>query len=414
MANIMSHPDSLLFVVDGFDDLDVASEDADLNDCDTWTEKRPVSDLMCSLLRKALLPESSLIVTVRDENLEKLRSMVVSPRYLFVEGITMEKRIQVFLKHVRNEDQRTQVLHALLDNHVLIDKCQVSVTWWLLCRALELQTASGKGLPTTCQVLTGLYTTFVVHQLAPRDGRGRCLSPDERVVLKGLCRMAAQGVWARKFMFYSDDLGIHGLTEPELSMLFHKNILLRDSQGERCFTFLHSSLQEFYAALHYILEGLEAEWEPHALCIENSKSLKELRQMSFNVHLLQMKRFLFGFINKEVVRALEDLLGCPVALVVRRVLLQWITLLGQQAATTSPLDFLESFYCLFETQDEEFVRLALSGFREVRLTVNRPMDLHVSSFCLQHCGHLREIQVDVREIFPEDEATEAWPIVPQG
>ncbi|ELK24560.1 NACHT, LRR and PYD domains-containing protein 5 [Myotis davidii] len=414
MANIMSQPDRLLFVVDGFDDLDVASENADLNVCDNWTEKRPVSDLMCSLLKKALLPESSLIVTVRDESLEKLCSMLVSPRYLFIEGIAMEKRIQVFLKHVKNEDQKTQVLHAVLDNHVLIDRCQVSVTWWLLCRALELQTASGKGLPPTCQVLTSLYATFVAHQLAPRDGPGRCLSPDERVVLKGLCRMAAQGVWARKFVFYSDDLGIHGLTEPELSVLFHKYILLRDSQGERCFTFLHPSLQEFYAALYYVLEGLEAEWEPHALCIENSKSLKELKQVSFNVHVLQMKRFLFGFMNKEVVRALEDLLGCPVALVVRRVLLQWVSLLGQQATTASPLDFLDSFYCLFETQDEEFVRVALSGFREVRLTMNRPMDLNVSSFCLQHCQHLREIQMDVREIFPEDEATEAWPVVPQG
>ncbi|XP_036162425.1 NACHT, LRR and PYD domains-containing protein 5 [Myotis myotis] len=414
VANIMSQPDRLLFVVDGFDDLDVAPENADLNVCDNWTEKRPVSDLMCSLLKKALLPESSLIVTVRDESLEKLCSMLISPRYLFIEGIAMEKRIQVFLKHVKNEDQKTQVLHEVLDNHVLIDRCQVSVTWWLLCRALELQTASGKGLPPTCQVLTGLYATFVAHQLAPRDGPGRCLSPDERVVLKGLCRMAVQGVWARKFVFYSDDLGIHGLTEPELSVLFHKYILLRDSQGERCFTFLHPSLQEFYAALYYVLEGLEAEWEPHALCIENSKSLKELKQVSFNVHVLQMKRFLFGFMNKEVVRALEDLLGCPVALVVRRVLLQWVSLLGQQATTTSPLDFLDSFYCLFETQDEEFVRLALRSFREVRLTMNRPMDLKVSSFCLQHCQRLREIQMDVREIFPEDEATEAWPVVPQG
>ncbi|KAK1329664.1 hypothetical protein QTO34_009846 [Cnephaeus nilssonii] len=414
VVNIMSQPERLLFVVDGFDDLDVASEDADLNICDNWTEKRPVSDLMCSLLKKNLLPECSLIITVRDEGLEKLRWMLLSPRYLFIEGITMEKRIQVFLKQVKNEDQQTQVLHEVLDNHVLIDRCQVSVTWWLLCWALELQTVSGKGLPPTCQILTGLYVTIVVHQLTPQDGPGHCLSADERVVLKGLCRMAVQGVWARKFVFHSDDLGVHGLTEPELSVLFHKHILLRDSQGERCFTFLHPSLQEFYAALYYVLEGLDAAWEPHALRIENSKSLKELRQISFNAHVLQMKRFLFGFMNKEVVRALEDLLGCAVAPGLRRVLLQWVSLLGQQAATTSPLDLLDAFYCLFETQDEEFVQLALSGFREVRLMVNRPMDLNVSSFCLQHCGRLREIQMDIEEIFPEDESTEAWPVVPQG
>lgn len=320
----------------------------------------------------------------------------------------------MFLEHIKNEDQKTQVLRAVLDNHVLIDRCQVSVMRWLICQALELQMASGKGLPPTCQILTGLYTTFVVHQLTPRDVSERCLSPEEKVVLKGLCRMAAEGVWTMKFVFYSDDLGVHGLTEPELSTLFRRIILLRDGLEERCFTFLHLSLQEFCAALYYILEGLETEWDPHALCVENVKSLKELKKIDFNIHLLQMKHFLFGLMNKEVVKALEDMLGCPVALVVRRVLLHWVSLLGQRADTTSPLDFLDSFYCLFETQDEEFVRLALNSFREVRLTMNRPMDLMVTSFCLQHCQRLQKIRMEVREIFPEDESTKVWPILPQG
>ncbi|KAM7060135.1 NACHT, LRR and PYD domains-containing protein 5, partial [Molossus nigricans] len=414
VRKIMSQPKRLLFVVDGFDDLDIALEDAGMNICADWAEKQPRSVLMYSLLKKVLLPESSLIVIVRDMSIEKLKSILTSPHYLFIKGISIERRIQLFLEHIKNEEQKIQVLRAVLDNHILIDRCQVSVMRWLICQALELQMASGKSLSPTCQILTGLYTTFVVHQLTPRDVSGRCLSPEEKVVLKGLCRMAAEGVWSMKFVFYSDDLRVHGLTEPELSTLFRRIILLRDGLGERCFTFLHLSLQEFCAALYYILEGLETEWDPRALCVEHTKSLKELQNISFNIHLLQMKRFLFGLMNREVVRALEDMLGCPVALVVRRVLLHWVSLLGQWANTTSPLHFLDSFYCLFETQDEEFVRLALNSFQEVRLTMNRPMDLMVTSFCVQRCQHLQKIQMDVREIFPEDESTKTWPILPQG
>lgn len=413
-TKILSRPERLLFVVDGFDDLDAAFKGTDTHLCANWTERQTVSVLIRSLLRKVLLPESSLIVTIRDSGVEKLKAVVTSPCYLFVKGISMERRIQLFLEHIKNEDQKMQLLHSVVDNHTLIDMCQVSTVRSLLCQALELQMAPGKSLLPTCQVLTGLYATFVVHQLTPRDAPGRGLSPEERVVLKGLCRMAVQGVWAMKFVFYPDDLGVHGLTELELSSLFCRNILLQDTCGDRCFTFLHPSLQEFCAALYYMLEGLETEWHPPPVYVENMKTLKELRQISFNVHLLQMKRFLFGLMNRELVRTLQDLLGCPLALVVRPVLLHWVSLLGQQANTSSTLDFLDAFYCLFEAQDEEFVHLALNGFQEVKLMVSRPMDLRVSSFCVRHCQNLQKIRVDVREIFSEDESTEAQPVILQG
>ncbi|XP_054444117.1 NACHT, LRR and PYD domains-containing protein 5 [Pteronotus mesoamericanus] len=414
MMKILSQPERLLFVVDGFDDLDASFKDADTHLCADWTEKQAVPVLIRSLLKKVLLPGSSLIVTVSDVGVEKLKAMVASPRYLLVEGISMERRIQLFLEHIKSEDQKMQLLHSLADNHMLMDGCQVSTVRSLICQALELQAASGKSPPPACQVLTGLYATFLVHQLTPRDAPRRSLSPEERVTLKGLCRAAAEGIWAMKFVFYADDLGVHGLTEPELSSLLRRNILLHDARGERCVTFLHRSLQEFCAALHYVLEGLETEWDLRPVCGENRSALKELRQSSCNAHLLPMKRFLFGLMNQEVVRMLEDLLGRPLVLVVRRVLLHWVSLLGQQADTSSPLDFLDAFYCLFETQDEEFVRSALNGFQEVRLTVNRQMDLLVSSFCVQRCQHLQKIQMNVREIFPEDESTEARPVIPQG
>ncbi|XP_066228706.1 NACHT, LRR and PYD domains-containing protein 5 [Saccopteryx leptura] len=414
IRKILSQPAKLLFVVDGLDDLDMAPGDADPALCADWAEKRPVSILMRSLLKKVLLPECSLLVTVSDVGMEKLTSMLISPRYLLVAGLTVERRMQLFLEHLKSEDQETHAWHSLVGNHVLMDLCGAPVVCALICQALELQAAAGRSQPPTCQTLTGLYATFVFHQLAPRQAPAGCLSPEERVVFKGLCRMAAQGVWTMKFVFYGDELCVHGLTEPELSALFCKNLLLQDDCAEGCYTFLHPSLQEFCAALFYLLEGLEAEWDPHLLCVENMKNLVELRQISLNVYLLQMKHFLFGLMNGEVVRALEHLLGCRVAPKIRQVLLQWVSLLGGRAKTATPLDFLDSFYCLFETQDQEFVRLALDNFQEVRLMVNRPMDLAVSSFCLQHCQHLQKIRMDVREIFLEEESTKAGPVIPQG
>ncbi|XP_036690745.1 NACHT, LRR and PYD domains-containing protein 5 [Balaenoptera musculus] len=413
VEEILSQPERLLFVVDGFEDLDLAFKDDDSNLPGDWAEKQPVSVLMHSLLKKVLLPESSLIITVRDSGLEKLQSVLLSPHYLLVGGLSVEKRMQLLLEHVKHEHQKTQALRSVVGNHEVCDKCQVSVVCSLVCEALNLQETPGKSLSIACQTLTGLYASFVFHQLAPKDAVRRCLRQEERVTLKGLCRMAAEGVWNTKFVFYSDDLGVHGLKEPELSALFHTGVLLQGSRWEECYMFLHLSLQEFFAALYYVLEGLEGEGDPYPLFTENVKSLMELKQIDFNVHLVQMKRFLFGLMSKEVMGALGTLLGCPVPLVAKQRLLHWISLLGQHANTTAPLDFLDAFYCLFETQDDEFVRSALNGFQEVWLPLNRPMDLIVSSFCFRHCQYLRKIRLDVREV-PKDEFAEAWPSIRQG
>uniref|UniRef100_A0A8C9CIR5 NLR family pyrin domain containing 5 n=1 Tax=Phocoena sinus TaxID=42100 RepID=A0A8C9CIR5_PHOSS len=398
VEEILSQPERLLFVVDGFEDLDLAFKDDDSNLSGDWAEKQPVSVLMHSLLKKVLLPESSLIVTVRDSGIEKLQSVLLSPHYLLVGGLSVEKRMQLLLEHMKHEHQKMQTLRSVVGNHEVFDKCQVSVVCSLVCEALNLQEALGKSLSITCQTLTGLYASFVFHQLAPKDAVRSCLRQEERVTLKGLCQMAVEGVWNTKFVFYSDDLGIHGLKGPELSALFHTSILLQSSRCEECYMFLHLSLQEFFAALYYVLEGLEGEGDPYPLFTENVKSLMELKQIDFNVHLVQMKRFLFGLMSKEVMGALGTLLGSPVPLVAKQRLLHWISLLGQHTNTTAPLDFLDAFYCLFETQDDEFVRSALNSFQEVWLPLNRPMDLIVSSFCFRHCQYLRKIRLDVREV----------------
>ncbi|XP_045436340.1 NACHT, LRR and PYD domains-containing protein 5 [Pipistrellus kuhlii] len=414
-AHILAQPERLLLIIDGVGRLDLKPHDISYS----LGERDPVSHLVGSLLAKALLPECSLLLTARDEDLEKLQGLLVSPRYLLVQGIATETRVRALLTHVQGEHRRAGALHAVLDNHTLTGPCKVSLTWWLLCRALELQAAPGTGLPPAagaCQTLTGLYATFVAHQLAPPgdEDAGRCLGPDERTVLKGLCRLAACGLWAGRSLFSAEDLGAAGLTERELAGLFQRHLLLPDSQGERCFSFPHPSLQAFFAALCYVLEGLEAGWAPQAPGGEASGQPPEPR--ACDQLLLQARRFLFGLLSRKAAGALEGLLGCALAAPagLRRLLLCWVGLLGRQPAAPAPADALEACYCLFETQDEEFVRGALGGFRELRLTLARTMDLLVAAFCLGRCGRLRAVRLDVREVFPEDEAAEAWPVIPRG
>ena len=414
VEKVLSQPERLLVVVDGLEELELAFGDQDSSLSADWAKRQPAAVLVHSLLNKVLLPECALLLTIRDAGVQRLQALLRSPRYLWVGGLPVEHRMRLLLRGGKPSRPKMRAWHVGADLQEVLDQYQVPVVCALVREALELQGEPRQGLPTSSQTLTGLYATFVFHRLAPKDAGRRSLSREERIALKGLCWLATDGVWNAKFVFDAEDLGVHGLQGPELSALQQASILLPDDRCGRGYAFSHLRLQEFFAALFYILRGVKGDGEGCPLFPQSTKSLTELMQVDLNAHLVQMKRFLFGLMSREATRALETLLGCPVAPVAKQQLLHWTCLLGQHsAAAVAPPDLLEAFYCLFETQDDKFVRLAFNGFREVWLQLNRPMDLTVSSFCLRCCQQLRKVRLDVRES-PKDEFAEAWPGALQG
>ncbi|GAB1291683.1 NACHT, LRR and PYD domains-containing protein 5 [Apodemus speciosus] len=409
VTKLMSQPERLLFVIDGLDDVHAALQHDMMTLCRDWKDEQPIYIIMYSLLRKALLPQSLLIITSRNTGLEKLKSMVVSPLYILVLGLSASRRSQLILENISNDSQRMQVFHSVIENHQLFDQCQAPSVCSLVCEALQLQKELGKRYTLPCQILTGLYAPLVFHKLTLRRPSQNTLSQKEQITIVGLCRMAAEGVWTMRSVFYDDDLKTYSLKESEISALFHMNILLHDDHsGEQGYIFFHLSLQDFFAALYYVLEGL-GKWNQHFSFTKIQMSITEVKR-SDNTHLLGMRRFLFGFMNKDILKTLEVLFGCPVTPPIKQKLRHWVSLIGQQVNSTSPMDTLDAFYYLFESQDEDFVHMALKDFQEVWLLINRNMDLMVSSYCFQHCQNLKAIRVDIRDLLSMDNTLELCPV----
>ncbi|KAL1764683.1 NACHT, LRR and PYD domains-containing protein 5, partial [Sigmodon hispidus] len=412
MTEIMSKPERLLFVIDGFDDLESAFLHYNMRPSVDWEDEQPIYILIYSLLIKALLPQSFLIITTRDTSLETLKSMVVSPFYILMEGLSATRRAQLVLENI-SDRRRNQVVHSVIDNHQLFDQCEVPSICSLVCEALQLQENLQERFTSDFKTLTSLYATLVFHQLTPR-GPQSCLSQKGQVALMGLCRMAVEGVWNMRSVFYDHDLQTHNLKESEISALFHMNILLRvDHSAEHYYIFFHRSLQDFCAALYYILEKSPGKWNQSSITKDLNSIMNLVKRTDFNTHLLGMKCFLFGLVNKDTMAMLGLLLGHSVFPAVKQKLRHWVFVLGQQISATSPADVLNVFHFLFESQDEEFVCSALKSFQEVWLLVNQNMDLMVSSYCLQHCQNLRTLRVDVRDIFLVDKNTKQCPALPQ-
>ncbi|XP_040590113.1 NACHT, LRR and PYD domains-containing protein 5-like isoform X3 [Mesocricetus auratus] len=412
VTEIMSKPERLLFVMDDFDSLESALLQEDMRLCKDWEDERPIYIVLYSLLKKALLPKSFILITTTDAGLQKLKSMLVSPLYILVEGLSLTMRKQVVLKNIIDDHRKNQVICSVIGNHWLAEQCQVPSVCLLVCEALKIQEELGERRTPVFQTLTSLYATLVFHQLTPREPSQSCLSQEERGTLMGLCRMAAEGVWSKKSVFYDDDLQTYGLKESEISALFRMNILQVDRSAKRCYVFFHVSLQDFCAALHYVLEGLGKSNQYFCLT-KNLRSLTELKQTHFNTHLDGMKRFLFGLMNKDTMRTLEVLLGCSLSPDVKKVLQHWVSVLGQQANATNLTDVLDAFHYLFESQDEEFVCSSLTSFQGVGIVVNQRMDLAVSSYCLQHCQSLETLWVDVRGVLSMEMNIELCPVIHQ-
>lgn len=60
------------------------------------------------------------------------------------------------------------------------------------------------------------------------------------------------GLWQ---VFYRENLRKHGLTKSDVSVSLDMSILQQDVQYENCYVFTHLHIQEFFAAVFYMLKG---------------------------------------------------------------------------------------------------------------------------------------------------------------
>uniref|UniRef100_A0A2D4LFU5 NACHT LRR and PYD domain-containing protein n=2 Tax=Micrurus spixii TaxID=129469 RepID=A0A2D4LFU5_9SAUR len=128
-------------------------------------------------------------------------------------------------------------------------------------------------------------------------------------------------------------------------------------------------------------------------------------------------RFLFGFLNEE--KRMKDLkkdFRCQISDKNKDLLLEWVKNNINQKIYTIDLNWITQdnhtlylynsfnqrihFYLekeilsyLYETQDENFVRKALSAITEINYHCNSDMELMILAYCLQHCENLEYLYI---------------------
>ncbi|XP_061468742.1 uncharacterized protein LOC133377971 [Rhineura floridana] len=391
IKEILRNPKKLLFIIDGFDELRCSIGQQENCLCaDPW-KKEAVGVLLGSLFWKKVLPESYLIITTRPTAQEKLKGLECS-RYIKILGFSKEDRQIYFHKFFDNKDQATEAFRRVKQNETLFTMCLIPLVCWIICTVLKQQMESGEDLGQTSNTLTAVYMLYL-SSLLKLHHRSQSKGPVGRN-LKGLCSLAADGIWKREILFWEEEIKEYGLDQGDsLPLFLNETIFRRDIECECAYSFIHLSFQEFFAALSYVLEeGETPSSEKHKHDVFTLLESYATSRPDLEITV----RFLFGLVNEgKRMKDVKEKFGWKFSPKVKEVLLEWVKNTTETATGVFERHKHPWLECLYETQEEDFVERALDHVTEVTvggkyLTKTRVM---APAYCLEHCCSLEVLHL---------------------
>ncbi|XP_058917708.1 NACHT, LRR and PYD domains-containing protein 3 [Kogia breviceps] len=396
IGKIVSKPSRILFLMDGFDELQGAFDEHTEALCTNWQKVERGDILLSSLIRKRLLPEASLLITTRPVALEKLQHLLGRARHVEILGFSEVKKKEYFFKYFSDKQQAREAFRLIQENEILFTMCFIPLVCWIVCTGLKQQMDSGKSLARTSKTTTAVYIFFLSSLL---QSQGGSQEHHNSATLWGLCSLAADGIWNQKILFEECDLRNHGLQKADVSAFLRMNLFQKEVDCEKFYSFIHMTFQEFFAAMYYLLEE------------ENQGEMRNTQRSSLKLpdrdvtvllenygkfekgYLIFVVRFLFGLINQERTSYLEKKLSCKISQKIRLELLKWIEAKAKAKVLQTEPSQLELFYCLYEMQEEGFVQRAMRCFPKIEIKLSTRMDHVVSSFCMENCPHVESLSL---------------------
>ncbi|KAM8962714.1 NACHT, LRR and PYD domains-containing protein 13 [Lycaon pictus] len=97
IEELMSHPERLLFVIDGFEEMDMPSNLDNSPPCTDWYQQLPVNRILFYLLKKELVPMATLLITTKEYRTKDLKKLLLNPWFVQILGFTEGDREEYFI-----------------------------------------------------------------------------------------------------------------------------------------------------------------------------------------------------------------------------------------------------------------------------------------------------------------------------
>ncbi|NWR35026.1 NLRP3 protein, partial [Tachuris rubrigastra] len=380
----------ILFIFDGFEALGFSLVQPEAELSSDPREVKPLETTLMSLLKRTVLPEASLLITTRPTALQSLGQCLEGEYYTEILGFSAAMREEYFHRYFENANKADMAFRFARGNEILYSLCVIPVMSWTVCTTLEQELCRKKNLLECSKSTTRMTMSYLSQLLKHRDRDN--LEVLQRFLLQ-LCSLAADGIWKHKVLFEEKEIRDRGLDQPDLLPLFLNEKISQEGRDHRkVYSFSHLHLQEFFAAMFYVLEEDEEtvsdlgrhEKDVNKLLESYSESRKDL-----NVTV----QFLFGLVSQKSIEYVDKTIGCRISPQAREELLKWLQ--GRYKGIFHPgqalkISELDTFHFLFEMNEKSFAQSALGHFsdldlQDMKLTLYDQMAL---SFCIQQWAGL--------------------------
>ena len=300
--------DSVVIILDGFDEIDIPQFKGDLNLNFDMNVKESPLNFTLGLLAGEILPKAKKIVTSRPRQLLDLSPYFKSIFLVNINGIDSKGQKQICENICKNHEQMQTVWNYVQNQPELNSYCYVPINAILIFYIVYQiwSTPERENLTSITQVLAYYLCLFIRTDHVNKNNTDYVNESDRKKIkqefLPKLSKLAYEGIRDKKLYFSDDDFQKAGLNENDISTFFttffandkSKAIAVVRKVSKKCSYFSHLIWQEFFAAIHIIFDV--------------KKTCSTLNQIDLSSTQFEVvTKFLFGLCNKHTVETLKDI-----------------------------------------------------------------------------------------------------------
>ncbi|XP_041061574.1 NACHT, LRR and PYD domains-containing protein 3-like [Carcharodon carcharias] len=369
-----------LFIFDGLDESRFSLEFENTPVCSDISKPVPLRSLLTNLIKGNLLHTASIWITTRPSTMHRIPSCYVD-RVTEIQGFQDEEKEEYFRRKCQDSQLAEKIIALVKKQSSLWMMCYVPAFCWILATVLE------HVLKTSCaeefrgNTITEVYTNFLVVMVTyhhEHRGHGKekiekifqLLQSDQGAILN-LGKLAFQYLKSRTFVFYEEDFKCFNIDISSICGMFCREYYIKYSalSHRRVYSFVHSTVQEYFAALYIfatyhnekrnlmIYSILGRIWEAFSkpTFFEICKSACSEVVQSHTGHLDLFLQFLCGLGRRRIQKCLQGLLTHVEEQ--KDDLQKTISYMKKLLQTDIPPErCINLFHCLNELNDKSVVR----------------------------------------------------------